>query len=81
MIYALIDKDTVIKYPVNLQLEFPNTSFSDNPSQESLIDFKVVIIKESPTPDFNAETETIEELEPVYIDGQWIQQWKVTSKI
>jgi hypothetical protein len=81
MIYAIISNQKIIKYPVILSEEFPNTSFSDVPNKESLVEFGIIIVKEMPTPDFNAETHTIEESEPILIDDEWVQSWKINSLV
>lgn len=75
MIYAFIENGFVKEYPVfqgQIKERFPNVSF---PVPFSPPD-GYVEVKPSDAPAFDYTKKTTEAL-PVFIDGNWVQQWKV----
>lgn len=80
MIYILINEYQKI-YPYSIQKfseDNPNISIPVNPSEESLNDHGMYEVINTPRPDYDI-TKNIKELDPVLVDGQWIQQWEVTD--
>lgn len=79
--YAKIKDQKIVKYPyssIDLEKDNPNTSFSDNMSDQELLDFGVVRVFDKPVP-VTDHTKTIREIEPELIDGFWTQTWEITD--
>lgn len=82
--YALIQNDSVFKYPYSVtdaRIDNPNVSFPSNPSDETMEDFGVVRVYVSAQPEVTNEQILIEGI-PVYsnADQRWIQIWSVRDK-
>jgi hypothetical protein len=82
--YALINNQTVIKFPYSLddlRMENPNTSFPNSISAETLAEFNVFQVSQT-TPDFNELTQTAEMSGCVFnaTSGQWETAWTVRAK-
>lgn len=79
--YAKVKNGKVIQYPYNLsqlRAENPNTSFPKNPPDEVLADFGIVIVGEGTRPEYNPETQKVEEVrEPVFSGNRWVRQYVV----
>lgn len=75
--YAIISENKVVKYPITLLQEFPNTSFSDSPTNEALNEFNVVIVKPTPFPVYDEKTQIIQEGTPINVNGEWVQNWEI----
>jgi len=77
---AFIENEKIAQYPIGvleLRKKFPLTSFPANLSVVSLHEYGAVFVKETQPPNFNSTTETVEESEPIFEGGEWLQQWKV----
>jgi hypothetical protein len=77
--YALINNGNIVKYPASLSAEYPNTSFPEEPTSETLLEFGIVVVEESARPDFNPLIEYLVEVTPVFDSGVWKQAWQVNE--
>ena len=77
MYYAKVIEEQVVEYPIlqgDLMLRFPDKSFTtpfDPPDG-------YVKVKET-TPPYADHTQNAIEVMPLYIEGQWIQQWVLNA--
>jgi len=62
-----------------LRRDNPDTSFGAEPTAETLAEFGVFILDETPPPSVTVGQVTEEE-DPILVDGVWTQQWSVRSK-
>lgn len=79
--HALVTNQRIEKYPYSiseLRKDNPQVSFPKNPGDELLAAFNVVRVQPTDFPAYNSMTQRIEEGQPVFSDGQWVQAWKVT---
>ena len=82
MIYVLAPNQTVEIFPYSigdLKRDNPNTSFPRNPSEETLAAYNVFPVVEQPTPDYNPATQDLNQLDPTFVGGQWLQTWQITD--
>ncbi len=76
------DGSTILKYPysiIDLQNDYPNTIFTLPLTEESLIDFPVSFVTESPRPEYDPIEYNLSEDDPEYNNGEWIQRFKLTE--
>ena len=79
--YIKVNSDGSKTYPYNIQslrTDNPHTSFPEK-IQEVAATFNVFLVQESPRPDHNSTTQTIELNQPELIAGEWHQRWKVVD--
>lgn len=79
---AFISNGVLTQYPIGLQdlkQAHPNTSFTLPLVASELTDFGVVEVVDTDQPVFDHRTQRIEESFPVLVDGEWRQQWSITS--
>lgn len=79
--HALVTNQRIEKYPYSiseLRKDNPQVSFPKNPGDELLAAFNVVRVQPTDFPAYNSMTQRIEEGQPVFSDGQWVQAWKAT---
>lgn len=62
-----------------LRRDNPDTSFGAEPSAETLAEFGVFILDETPPPSVTVG-QVAEEEDSILVDGVWTQQWSVRSK-
>jgi hypothetical protein len=82
MTYVLAPNQTVEIFPYSigdLKRDNPNTSFPRNPSEETLAAYNVFPVVEQPTPDYNPATQDLNQLDPTFVGGQWLQTWQITD--
>lgn len=80
--YALIENGAVTRYPytvTDLRLANPNTSFPNQPSDETLVDFGLHRVAEVAAPQVQSGQVAVEGT-PVLVTGQWTQVWTVRTK-
>lgn len=80
--YALIENNTVKRYPYSLselRADNPNTSFPEKISDEVMQAFGVVRVQQVDSPDHNHRTQDCQKLDPVFENGVWKEAWKVTE--
>ena len=78
--HALVINQRIEKYPYSigeLRKDNPQVSFPKNPTDELLASFNVIRVQSTDFPAYNSMTQRIEEGQPVFSDGQWVQAWKV----
>lgn len=78
--YALIDNGAVAKYPYSasqLRRDNPQTSFPQFPTDAMLEDFGVFQVMSSTRPPFDAATQKVVEITPVFTGAKWEQAWEV----
>jgi hypothetical protein len=82
MIYVLALNQTVETYPYSigaLRRDNPNTSFPRNPSDAMLASWNVFPVTDKPAPDYNPATENCNQVDPTFVDDQWVMMWRITS--
>lgn len=80
--YVLIKNDAVETYPYSVQQLYadnPNTSFPSPTPNSTLADFGVFPVVPTPQPAYDPVTQNLTEIDPVQVDGLWVQQWSVTQ--
>jgi len=83
--FAIIENNEVVQYPVRLtdiQKAHPNTTFSQNPSDEILTAFDAARVYFSTPPEHDTRTQVPVENTPVYSEQneRWEQAWRIDSK-
>lgn len=74
--------DGQITYPYSirqLRRDNPQVSFPREMPDERLADWGVYPVSKVEPPEYNPETQALEEGQPVQIDGVWTQVWNVRS--
>lgn len=82
MTYVLAPNQTVEVYPysiVNLKRDNPNVSFSKTPSVETLANYDVFPVLNSPAPSFDQATQRCYQVHPTLQNGQWVETWEVAT--
>lgn len=80
--YVLAPNQTVETFPYSigdLRRDNPNTSFPRNPSEEMLAGWSVFPVIEQEPPSFNPATQNLNQVNPILVDGEWLQAWEVTD--
>ena len=80
--YVLAPNQTVETFPYSigdLRRDNPNTSFPRNPSEQMLADWNVFPVIEQEPPSFNPATQNLNQVNPILVDGEWLQAWEVTD--
>jgi len=80
--YVLAPNQTVEIFPYSigdLRRDNPNTSFPRNPSDAVLADWNVFPVVEQSPPEYNPANQNLNQLNPMLVDGQWLQTWQVTA--
>jgi hypothetical protein len=80
--YVLALNQTVEIFPYSigdLRRDNPNTSFPRNPSDAVLADWNVFPVVEQSPPEYNPANQNLNQLNPMLVDGQWLQTWQVTA--
>lgn len=80
--YVLAQGATVVRYPYSLALlrqDQSSTSFPAEMSNEELSQWGVLPVAAQDAPEYDRITETLSESDPVFDNGQWLQNWIVTE--
>jgi hypothetical protein len=80
--YVLAPNQTVEIFPYSigaLRRDNPNTSFPRNPSDAVLTDWNVFPVVEQSPPTYNPANQNLNQLNPMLVDGEWLQTWQVTD--
>ena len=80
--YVLAPNQTVEKFPYSigdLRRDNRNTSFPRQPSEQMLADWSVFPVIEQEPPSFNPATQNLNQVNPMLVDGEWLQAWEVTD--
>jgi len=80
MLYALINSNNVIEYPLSIPLlkkRYKSTSFPFEFEEFDYTAFGVVKIEGVPQPSCDLERERIIEKTPIKIQNEWKQQWVI----
>lgn len=80
--YALVENGVIKKYPytlAQLRADNPNTSFPPSPGPATLAGFNMLVVFNSVPPDYDPETQVIEESLPVFDNDskRWTQAWQI----
>jgi hypothetical protein len=77
--YAKITNNTATKFPYSLgdlQVEYPDTSFPESPTAETLAAFNVYEVAQTAAP--TVDTKTHRQMQSArQVDGVWTQVWTV----
>ena len=79
--YVLAPNQTVETYPYSigaLRRDNPSTSFPRNPSDAMLASWNVFPVTNKPAPNYNPATENCNQVDPTFVDNQWVMTWLVT---
>ena len=82
MTYVLAPNQTAKVYPysiANLKRDNPNVSFPRNPSTETLANYDVFPVLNSPAPSFDQVTQRCYQVHPTLQNGQWVVTWEVAT--
>lgn len=82
MSFAFIKDGSIDRYPVGLteiRRKFPSVSFPENPQQQDLAGFDVIVVTGTPQPSIDTRTHRLEEGLPQKSGGQWRQAWNVVA--
>lgn len=77
--FALVQNGALVRYPytiTDLRLTNQNVSFAANVDDETLASFGMVPVITVDRPEIEAH-QAIEEGQPVFSDGNWVQTWVV----
>ena len=80
--YVLAPNQIVETFPYSigdLRRDNRNTSFPRNPSDAMLADWNVFPVIEQEPPSFNSATQNLNQVNPILVDGEWLQAWEVTD--
>ena len=76
----IINGQVAWPYSLNkLRQDEPTKSFSSSPSDRELAAFQFIYPEAATAPDPDPAAERVSEVQPVEIDGQWLQQWEVVE--
>lgn len=78
--YVLSEGATVLKFPYSpsqLRSDNPSTSFPVFMTDEDLGKWNVFPVISQDPPACDPAIEIAEEINPVFVDGQWVQQWEI----
>ena len=59
-----------------LRRDNPNVSFPKDIPAETLEAFDVYPVKRTPAPNYDDLTQLIRVIDPMQVDGEWVQQWE-----
>lgn len=79
--YVLAKDNVVQKYPYGqdvLRRDNPQTSFPAVMSDAELSTWDVYPVTPTTQPTYDYLTQNISEVNPIYVNGVWVQQWSVT---
>ena len=62
-----------------LRLDEPSRSISVSPRAEELAHYGVFRVVPQEQPEFDPAVEKVQEVAPVEVDGQWLQQWELVE--
>jgi hypothetical protein len=62
-----------------LRIDNPDTSFPESPSDELLAKWGVFPVITLTSPEYDAAMQYVVSADPVFIAGQWVQQWEVVD--
>jgi hypothetical protein len=62
-----------------LRLDEPSRSISVSPRAEELAHYGVFRVVPQEQPEFDPAVERVQEVAPVEVDGQWLQQWELVE--
>jgi len=80
--YVLTAGQTVKAYPYSmdaLRRDNPNTSFPSAINEQTLAEWSVFPVVDTPAPPCNAVTENCNQLQPKLQNGKWTMAWEVTT--
>lgn len=79
--YIKVVDGVIEKYPYtfhNLKIDNPNVSFPANYSDPNgLASYDVYVVTETSEPDYDRFTQTVNEIDPVLQEGEWVQTYEV----
>lgn len=81
MLLLKTEAGAVSRYPYSyqrLKLDHPRVSLPITPDPELLANFSVFPVQETSKPE-PGWMQRVEEAIPLFLDGQWVQQWNVTD--
>jgi hypothetical protein len=80
--YVKILNNQVEIYPYSAQqliADNPDTSFPSPTPDSTLAEYGVFPVVPTPQPAYDPVTQNLTELNPIQVDGLWVQQWSVTQ--
>jgi len=82
MTYVLAPNQIAKIFPYSigdLRRDNPSTSFPRTPSEKTLSAYNVFPVIEQSKPDYNPATQNLNQLDPTFTSGQWLQTWQVSD--
>lgn len=82
MSYAKVENGVVTKYPysqADLQRDNPNTSYPANMPSAALATLGVLWVYDSDIPPHDANTQTVDEVAPEFVNGRVERRWTVRN--
>jgi hypothetical protein len=77
----LINNNTTMPYTIaQLKNDNPQVSFPSEIPVDTLASFGVYALLPTPTPEYNVDTQHVNEGKPKLINGAWTQTWVITNK-
>jgi hypothetical protein len=76
--YAKINNNTVVEYPVNIYEAHPNVSFPVGWTGGVVEGDSYVLVKRTNIPE-SSHTKTVTESTPVLSNGEWVQVWTLVD--
>lgn len=77
-----LKNSTPVIYPYslsNLYRDFPQVSFPENPSGETLAKYGVFPVESVPPPAHDESSQKAVEIDPVYVNGTYKQAWLIVN--
>lgn len=82
MTYVLAPNETVQAFPYSvrqLRRDNPNVSFPSSLSDATLASWNVFPVVDRPAPSFDPATESCNQVNPTFENGEWVTTWQVTT--
>jgi hypothetical protein len=81
MYIKLINNNTTMPYTIaQLKNDNPQVSFPSEIPADTLASFGVYALLPTLTPEYNVDTQRVNEGEPILINDAWTQTWVITNK-
>jgi Phage tail assembly chaperone protein len=80
--YVKVKNQEIVKFPysmADLSMENPQVSFPKEVDDETLASYGVFKVKLTPTPAYDNMTEIANQVNPIPVNGEWVQQWEVVK--
>lgn len=79
MTYAIIENNTINQYPIDIQVQLPNTSMRANWPGGIVDGIEYILVNITPKPTYDQATQNIVEGTPILLEGLCYQVWNVVE--